>query len=441
MELLQFLNSSLELRIDRRAIKVWIINGMIETAVLGLIAAGLGAFVKFKLAWPWWLWAISGLLVIFYGVLVIGILPGLRWQRWSYEVSDQQIDLQRGVWFIKRTLIPMIRLVSREPESGKQNTVSENVKVFSNRDLLIFGITSGGSFGIAFSFLSGGFAIIDDLNYSKFSANNLLNWIWESGYILYFAAGVLAGIWLLALAGIVAYYGGFTITRTEDRLQITHGFLQRRQVSIPIRRIQAICLVEGILRQPFGFVALRVESAGFAVKGGKKLLLWPLLYRDQVTGFLEQYVPEFAQNFELNSLSPDAGRRYAFGLVLPLALVVLPLSWWFPWGKYALPLLPLSLLWGLWRYRDAGWGINGDMLALRFRILNRTTALIPRRCAQSFTISVSPLQRRAGLTSFNIPLASGTAFGLVHISKFDGDKLLKWVSRLGRSGQVPKDKL
>lgn len=118
MELLQFLNSSLALRIDRRAIKVWIINGMIETAVLGLIAAGLGAFVKFKLAWPWWLWAMAGLLVIFYGVLAIGILPVLHWQRWSYEVSDQQIDLQRGVWFIKRTLIPMIRVQHVDTKQG-----------------------------------------------------------------------------------------------------------------------------------------------------------------------------------------------------------------------------------------------------------------------------------------------------------------------------------
>lgn len=430
-------------------------------------------------------WIIAGGGVFLLLVLVWGLLS---WRRFTYHVEDGELRVERGVFIRKRTFIPRERiqtvdlsqgllqrvfgvvtvkvetaggmkpealltavsmnnaerlrqllLVSREPESGKQHTASENVKVFSNRDLLIFGVTSGGSFGIAFSFLSGGFAIIDDLNYSNFNANNLLSWIWESGHLLFFAAGALAGIWLLALAGIVAYYGGFTITRTKDRLQITHGFLQRRQVSIPIRRIQAICLVEGILRQPFGFVALRVESAGFAVKGGKKLLLWPLLHRDQVTGFLEQYVPEFAQNFELNALPPGAGRRYALGLMLPLALVVLPLSWWFSWGKYALLLLPLSLLWGLWRFRDAGWAINGDMLALRFRILNRTTALIPRRCAQSFTISVSPLQRRAGLAGFNIPLASGTAFGLVHISKFDGDKLLKWVGSLRKRGRVSRE--
>lgn len=400
----------------------------------------------------------------------------LSWRRFTYQVEDNELRLQQGVFIRHRKFIPLERiqtvdltqgvlqrlfrvvtvrvetagglkseaelaavsikdaellrqklLVNREPGTGEQDPASETAKVLSNRDLLVFGLTSGGSLGIAISALSGGWAIFDDLNLDS-NMHKFFEWIWVSGYALAFALCVIAVIWLLAFGGICALYGGFSLTRSEDRLQIAQGFLYRREVSIPIKRIQAVCLIEGILRQPFGYVTLQVESAGFATESSQKLLLWPLLPRNQVAGFLEEYLPEFARDFELKSLSPTAGRRYILQFLLPLTLVALPLSLWFNWGKYALPFLPLSLLWGLWRYKDAAWSLNGDMLAVRFRILNRTTALIPRHRVQSFTLSRSPLQRRAGLANFGIPVA-GAAFGLIHISESDGDRLLDWVNR------------
>jgi membrane protein YdbS with pleckstrin-like domain len=119
---LRVLASGLSSRIDRRAIKVWIISGIIKTTVFALIAAAIGLFVTFRLSWAggwvWWLWVISGLLVVSYGVLVIGILPGLNWQRWRYEVSEHQVDLQRGVWYVRRTLIPMVRVQHVDTKQG-----------------------------------------------------------------------------------------------------------------------------------------------------------------------------------------------------------------------------------------------------------------------------------------------------------------------------------
>ena len=53
------------------------------------------------------LWLALPVLVL---VLAAGVVPELRWQRWRYEVRDQEIDLRHGTVTITRTLIPMLRV-------------------------------------------------------------------------------------------------------------------------------------------------------------------------------------------------------------------------------------------------------------------------------------------------------------------------------------------
>lgn len=424
---------------------------------------------------PWCPWVVVAGSAFVLFILLWGLFS---WHRFTYSVTDNELRVEHGVVIRKRTFIPRERIQTidltqglgqrifgvmtvkvetaggMKPEAvlsavsaadaarlkealllntGTEERGSEPVcrltRTLSRRDLLVCGLTSGGSFGMALSFLLGGFSLLDDFLRSAVDVNVVLEWVLASGLFLLLAVVVVGGLWLLALLSVMAYFSGFTITRTEDRLQVAHGFFHRREISIPIQRIQAVCLVEGLLRQPFGYVALQVESAGYATESSKKALLWPLLPREQVADFLAEYVPEFSASFTLQPLTSAAGQRYALGPLLPLALVLVPLAWGVDWGGYALPLLPLGVLWGWWRYRDAAWGFNKEMLAVRFRSFNRTTALIPRACVQSLTVSASPWQRRAALASFKVPLASQAVFGLAHIGTTDGDRLLKWVER------------
>ncbi|QDP39144.1 PH domain-containing protein [Radiobacillus deserti] len=55
-------------------------------------------------------WLILSLLAIF-------VIPKVKWARWSYEVFEQEVDLQRGL-IIKRTLVPMIRVQHVDTKQG-----------------------------------------------------------------------------------------------------------------------------------------------------------------------------------------------------------------------------------------------------------------------------------------------------------------------------------
>lgn len=37
-------------------------------------------------------------------------VPQLRWRQWRYEIRESEIDLQRGAFTVRRTLVPMSRV-------------------------------------------------------------------------------------------------------------------------------------------------------------------------------------------------------------------------------------------------------------------------------------------------------------------------------------------
>ncbi len=105
-------------RIDLRIIQVWKISGVLRAFLLGAVGYALAALLVRSLNWePWLAWLPIAVAVV-YGGLEITMLPRLRWERWRYQVSGEEVYLQRGVWFIKRTLIPIPRIQHVDTTQG-----------------------------------------------------------------------------------------------------------------------------------------------------------------------------------------------------------------------------------------------------------------------------------------------------------------------------------
>ena len=51
-------------------------------------------------------------------VVSVGVVPGLRWRRWRYEIREDEVDLQRGIVWISRTLVPLARIQHVDTQSG-----------------------------------------------------------------------------------------------------------------------------------------------------------------------------------------------------------------------------------------------------------------------------------------------------------------------------------
>lgn len=111
------MNNQPKNKISRKGLTVWRLYGIIETVVFALLAVGAGVLTYF-FEWPAWLYAVYGGLLLLFAFLLIYLFPKIRWQRWRYEVREQEIELQHGLFIVTRTLVPMVRVQHVDTEQG-----------------------------------------------------------------------------------------------------------------------------------------------------------------------------------------------------------------------------------------------------------------------------------------------------------------------------------
>jgi len=107
-----------ETRIDKKAIKAWVISGLI----LGLVWLAVPALAfyysyKFEPIPQYILWSLLAFMLVIYLVNAF-IVPKVRWQRWRYDITENEIDLQRGFIIRKRTVIPINRIQHVDTSQG-----------------------------------------------------------------------------------------------------------------------------------------------------------------------------------------------------------------------------------------------------------------------------------------------------------------------------------
>lgn len=104
-------------RISDKALSVWRITGAITSVIIVILAGGV-IWLSNVFSWPIWVVIAAVAVIILHVYLYVYLFPLLRWKRWRYEVREQEIELQQGVFVVKRTLVPMIRVQHVDTRQG-----------------------------------------------------------------------------------------------------------------------------------------------------------------------------------------------------------------------------------------------------------------------------------------------------------------------------------
>lgn len=104
-------------RISLKAVKVWRQSGAITAIIMAVIAVGLTIAVN-MFDWSMWIMYSAWGLTVLDFVLYVLVIPSLRWKWWRYEVRENEIEIQKGLFIIERTLVPMIRVQHVETKQG-----------------------------------------------------------------------------------------------------------------------------------------------------------------------------------------------------------------------------------------------------------------------------------------------------------------------------------
>ncbi len=329
-------------------------------------------------------------------------------------------------------------------DEQSESSVETEVKEFSLplKELLVAASTSG-SFGIALSILATVFSQIEPL----ISESELFEYVFEAlpsqtDFVFFFTVIVIFVVfaWLLSFFSTLFSYGNFSLNVKEKEMVITRGIFEKKRVTVPYNRIQAIHVAEGLIRQPLGYASVHLESAGYGDEAGTgSIVLFPLVKRSEVLQLLNETVPSYQKEMEGVKLPKRALRRYLFRSTFFVTAAIVPLYFWLNLNNWIWLIPVLALLWGWLKYRAAAVGWNEGSFIFRTRTLSKSTAFINRNRVQNITISQSPFQRWRKLCTAEIYVASGDrgkSFTVHDLEKDIGLQLLREMKIKKGSGEI-----
>ncbi|MFY4776721.1 PH domain-containing protein [Metabacillus sp. RGM 3146] len=350
-----------------------------------------------------------------------------------------------AVLYRKKQEIENAELVLEKPADRLSLSKKEAIYKLSGRDLL-FGAATSSGIGVVLSAAAAFASQIDDIIpwQSIFSKFEFLS----NASLALYAFAVFIGFvlaWIVSMLGVILKYASFTIVKNEKELIISRGLLEKNQLTIPLARIQAVKISEGILRQPFGYASVHLFIAGGGTKGEKfSATLFPFVKKSQIPSLLMEFAPSYTLSSELIKVSPKARARYIFGQVLPALILIIPLCIFLrPWGYLSLVFFIAAVFLGLQAHKDAGWSLKGKQLSLSSRVFSKTTVLVLKQHMQTFRVDQSFFQKRRDLTTINTSIISGFTGAHISLIGLDAKQALKienWFSRRTIPPRRPMDK-
>jgi putative membrane protein len=436
----------------------------------------------------------GGKLVLF-GVIALAIIAIvltsiLSWLRYTYRLEQNELRIEYGVFVRKKRFIPLERIQSLDLSEGILQRLCGMVKVkietaggsgadeaeavlsaiskdeariiqeyvraakspsqtiesareianepiyrITPPQLIVLSLTSGGV-GVVISAVLAFFSQLDDLipyerlfrGVEQWAVSNLI-------MIILFVFGGFVVAWIIALIGTMLKYANFNVIKTERDLVISQGLLEKRQITIPLTRIQAIRINENIVRQWLGYASVMVESAGGSASNqeGSKVMLLPLIKLQAIEEILGPYLTEYQLKTNFNPVPKRALIRYVFrSWIIIVPIVAISIFFLKTWGLLSLLLLAWCTFWGVLKYKDAGWNLAEQQLNLRFRTIVRSTVFIKKNKIQSLEVKESYFQKRKGLGSLEafVKVGFGGAGGrVIDMDRNDVKNVYSWFSR------------
>lgn len=277
-----------------------------------------------------------------------------------------------------------------------------------------------------------------------YAESHQFGWLDYGFAVLSLLAVFVIALRVLSVVASLLQYHGFTLSETGRRLTVSRGLLTRLRTSSPKRRIQAWTLRESVLHRLFKRRALSIDTAASQSSGQQQQrglrelapIATPAACDDLIRHFLpnEQWPPH-----DWQPLHRLAWLRIWLGDVLWVLPVTAALFWRFgAWGALLLLWLPWSALLAWKAATNAGWSLDGRLVAIRRGWWSRQWRFAEVEKLQALQVSRSPLDRLFGMRGMTLDTAGANAISptmqIAYLTPEAAEKLQAVLSkRLARS--------
>ncbi|WP_139693208.1 PH domain-containing protein [Sporolactobacillus terrae] len=250
------------------------------------------------------------------------------------------------------------------------------------------------------------------------------------GLIILIGAAILL-LWVASLISILLRWGFFRLMVFDTEWRIHRGVWETKDETYKTDRVQAIQIQETWLQQLFGWCTIYAQCSGSIDSendDGGSIIVFPMLRKEELPGFLSTVIPRFAGTLSTRVLPL---RSTLYRMAGPACFWIVScsiLAWRFDWGNYALIGLPFILIYGWFRRRSESWALSDKRLIVVNRWFAKTTTITRRNNIQSLTIKQSFLQKRLGLanTLATIRASSEQIFSIHQLEKEHANTIFQW---------------
>ena len=433
-------------------------------------------------------WGILTFILI--SVFLIGFILTciLSWYYFTFYLAEGELRIEYGVFVKKQRYIPFERIQSIDYTEGLlhrpfhlvkvkietagsseeaeaeltaiRKSEAENLKAFitnslrgfskeekdvsiqeeeiiyriTNRQLMVLAATSGG-IGVIISAVFAFISQFEDFIPYGMIFSHIRQFV-HNGVVLIAMIVFLAFLilWICSLIITVLKFANFTLSKSEKDIIITRGLFEKKQLTIPLERIQAIKISESIIRQPFNLVSLNIISAGGSVVDieASTVLTIPIVKMKDLGKICEKIVPDYEIDKSITPLPTRALWRYMLRnswFAIPIAFLLI--YNFHGWGLLSLVLFILLPLWGYLKYRSAGYYLSNRQLTLCTRQVDKSTIIMMRNRIQALSCTEGPWQRQSQLGSVYSHVASGSGVAATVVKDMsieDVQKIYNWYS-------------
>lgn len=270
----------------------------------------------------------------------------------------------------------------------------------------------------------------------------------DFGYAGWIAFVLLCLVSLFAILRVfsalwyVSKFYGYKLELQGDSLHLQCGLFTKISATIPLGRIQLVCIHRTWLMRLLGLAAIRVETAGGSSKSddaansiGRRWFV-PIIANQDVATILSAIDPriEFQDDaFQWQPLAKNASKRMIRPILFASFLVSIVLAYFQPYWGWSVG-LPIALVGMVWvqkksrskRYARTDWGI-----AFRSGVLVQKCSMTFFEKIQSVQVNQSPLDRRWKMASISVDtLCAGPADHRIDIGMMDSEFASREFDRL-----------
>ncbi|MBZ9625075.1 PH domain-containing protein [Clostridium sp. FP2] len=224
--------------------------------------------------------------------------------------------------------------------------------------------------------------------------------------------------WIICVVVTIIKYYNFTVIRDTNDIKLSYGLFHKKEMVIPIKGIQSLIIVEGLIKKPLGYFSLKVETIGCGKNKGKSKMICPIAKSKVLNKFFEEILPEMNITYDLRNSPEKALNGFLLFRLLKEAMIIGLIAIFIPYGYYGFLLIPILLFWHNIRFKDNGLYYGKHFVVMRFRKLDRKTVIIHKDCIQSFEKEQNVLQKRKAIAKYKVTIAGASkSYKVGHISE------------------------